>query len=131
MKNNKVLALWFLSILLVFGLLLTGCPQPTDSETTYTVWADSDTYANFQAAFSGATLQDGYYVRLDITNSQFAQMSIPDEYKHNWTENQIHDWFIGRGFGSTEANQEKSWLITVNHGLIASRTGNIVYILIK
>jgi hypothetical protein len=130
MENRKHwLAIAAMAI--VLGMVLTGCPQPMGSEPTYSVWTDSGTYAEFQSAFGGATLQDGYYSRLDITNAQFSQMPLPNEYKHNWTENQIYDWFIGRGFGATEANQEKSWLITVSHGLIASRSGNIVYMLIK
>ncbi|MDR2097798.1 MAG: hypothetical protein LBP37_04685 [Spirochaetaceae bacterium] len=128
-----------ISILTVaVGIILAGCSQPTDSDhtsmnsdPTYSVWTDSGTYADFQTAFGGATLQDGQYVRIDITNAQFSQMSLPNEYKQNWTESQIYNWFIGRGFGATEANREKSWVITVNHGLIASRTGNIVYTLIK
>jgi hypothetical protein len=121
----------FLTSLVIIVSGFIGCKQPTDSEPTYAVWTDSGTYAEFQSAFGGATLGDGYYSRLDITNAQFSQMSLPNEYKHDWTESQIYDWFIGRGFGSTEANREKSWLITMNHGLIASRSGNIVYMLIK
>ncbi|GHU39472.1 hypothetical protein FACS1894190_04270 [Spirochaetia bacterium] len=46
---------------------------------------------------------------------------LTDEGKHSWTEKEIYNWFIGRGFGSTEADQEKTWLMTIDHGFIASR----------
>jgi hypothetical protein len=122
-------ALAALSLLAVV-LFLAGCPQTTD-DPTYTVWTDSVSYAEFSSQVG--TLNDGYYVRAEMTNAQFSQMasSLTDEYRHDWTESQIYDWFIGRGFGSAEANQEKSWLVTINHGFIASRTGSVVYLLVK
>jgi hypothetical protein len=118
------------------GIILAACPQPTDSDSTdidptYAVWTDYVAYTEFQAAFDVATLQDDHYVRIEITDAKFNQMSPPNEYKQNWTKNRIYDWFIGRGFGYDEANRETAWLITINHGFIASRSGNIVYIIIK
>ncbi|MDR2304243.1 MAG: hypothetical protein LBE10_06620 [Treponema sp.] len=120
----------FLAGLIVIILGFAGCTQPTDSEPTYTVWTDVWTYAQFQGEL-GTTLQNGYYMRFELTNSEFSQIYRPDECKHDWTEDQIYDWFIGRGFGDTEANREKAWVITVNHGFLASRTGNFVDVLVK
>jgi hypothetical protein len=95
------------------GIIFTGCSQPTDNDPTYTVWTDSGTYTEFQSAFDVATLLDDHYVHTEITDAQFSQIPLPNEYKQNWNESQIYNWFIGRGFGDTEANREKSWLITV------------------
>jgi len=78
-------------------------------------------------------LNDGYYVRQEWTDAQFSQMAsyLIDENRHDWTEDQIYDWFIGRGFGGALANQEKSWLMTTNHGVIVIRSGTVVYVLVK
>ncbi|MDR1868444.1 MAG: hypothetical protein LBQ82_00505 [Treponema sp.] len=132
MKSRK---LWtgILVILLVFGTILIGCSEEPEEpvEPTYTVWTDLTSYSEFYSVFGD--LDDGYYIRLELTNSQFNEMSpsLTNEYKHIWTEDQLYNWFIGRGFGSTEANREKAWLISINHGFIASRSGSIVYMLIK
>jgi hypothetical protein len=124
----KIWKLWtFVAVVIViafFGIMLTGCDLEPD-EPTYTVWTGS--------ASQLPSLNDGKYVRLELTNSEFNQMSLSltDDYKHIWTEDQIYNWFIGRGFGNYEARQETAWLITINHGLIASRSGSIVYMLVK
>ena len=128
--GSKKLWIEILIMTLVFGIMLIGCKTEPD-EPTYTVWTDSTTYTEFYNAFG--SLNDGYYVRMELTNSQFNQMSseLTDEYKHVWTENLLNNWFVGRGFGNTEAKRETSWLITINHGFIASRTGSIVDMLVK
>ncbi|MDR1046849.1 MAG: hypothetical protein LBL64_03670 [Treponema sp.] len=120
----------FLVGLVVIILGFAGCQLPTDSEPTYTVWTDVWTYAQFRSEL-GTTLGDGYYTRFPLTNSEFSGMYLSDQAKHDWTEGQLYDWFIGRGFGETEANQEKAWFITATHGFLASRTGNIVDVLVK
>ena len=118
----------FLAVMFIF----VGCTNLTSTETEYTVWTDQSTYSYFQTNF-GTTLNDGMYVRLEFTSSQWKQIasSITSEGRHYWTKSQIQDWFIGRGFGNSEANQESAWLTTIDHGFIASRTGNIVYYILK
>lgn len=111
-------------------LFLAGCAD-SDEENTYTVWTDIVTYSEFQSAFN-TTLNDGYYVRLEFTSSQWSQISSSlTEERHDWTRNKIKEYFIGRNFGSTEAEREVSWLMTINHGFIASRTGSLVYMIVK
>jgi len=122
-----------LGLILAVVLAVMGCENPeTGGETTYTVWTDTATYSEFQTAF-GRTLSDGYYIHFEFTSSQWNTLSpsLTNEGKHEWTESQLYDWFIGRGFGSSEANQERAWLLTIDHGFIASRTGSIVYMLLK
>jgi len=129
MKSRK---LWMGMLVMtqVFGMILIGCPAEP-SEPTYTVWTDSISYSQFQSSFG--TLNDGYYFRYEFTSSEWSTISssLTNEGKHNWTENEIKNWFIGRGFGNSEANKETAWLMTINHGFIASRSGSIVYMLLK
>jgi len=127
MKNKNFL-LGILAIMLLFGIIFNSCET---EEPTYTVWTDSTSYSQFYNSFG--TLNDGYYIRYEFTFSQWDTISssLTNEGKHNWTENEIKSWFIGRGFGESEANREKAWLMTIDHGFIASRSGSIVYMLLK
>jgi len=129
MKSRK-LWLGILVLTLVFGTILTGC-ETEPSDPTYTVWTDTVSYTEFYNSFG--TLNDGYYVHLELTSSQWSQISpsLTNEGKYEWTEDQIKKWFIGRGFGNAEANQETAWLMTISHGFIASRTGSLVYMILK
>ena len=124
----------------VFGLLIiisvifcfSSCQNYVDSEDSYTVWTDLSTYSEFQSIF-GTTLDDGMYVRLEFTSSQWSQMSgsLTNEGRHSWTKSQIKDWLLGRGFGDSESTKESAWLTTIDHGFIASRTSNTVYYILK
>ena len=132
MKKTHFFMFGITAFVLAFGLMLLGCPQPTNSDPTYTVWTDTATYSEFTSAFQ-TTINDGYYSRLEFTNTQWSQISpsLTNEGQYNWTESQIKNWFIGRGFGNSEANQETAWLMSINHGFIASRTGTLVYMILK
>lgn len=120
--------------ILLFSLFLvvaiSGCKM--NAEETYTVWTDSCTYSEFQETFN-TTLDDGMYIKTDINSTNWNKMasSIPNEGKHVWTKEKIRDWLIGRGFGNSEATKESAWLSTVDHGFLASRTGNVVYLILK
>ena len=118
---------WLFALLVV---LFEGCSF--DDEESYTIWTDMGTYSEFQSAFD-TTLNDGMYVRLEFTSSQWSQIksSLTSDGKHSWGKSKIKDWLIGRGFGDYEAKQESSWLTTIEHGFIASRTGNTVYYILK
>lgn len=68
-------------------------------------------------------------------DSEFYQImqsagNAPAEFKHNWTEDELKKYFVGRGFDST-ASKTVAWLVTVNHGFVASRSGSIVYYILK
>jgi hypothetical protein len=125
MKSKK---LWIgiMVMILLFGIMFAGCEMEPD-DPTYTVWTDSAPASEFPG------LNDGYYIRYEFTTSEWNSIksSLTNEGKYNWTESEIKKWFIGRGFGNSEANQETSWLITINHGMIVSRSGAIAYILVK
>jgi hypothetical protein len=119
----------FVVVLAIIILGFVGCKQPTD-EPTYVVWTYSIAYTDYESA-GGESLDPGRYGGGEITNNEFNQIDLPDNYKHEWTESQIYDWFIGLGFGAPQANDAKSWLFTVNHGFIRSRIGNVVHEIIK
>ncbi|MDR2941773.1 MAG: hypothetical protein LBV17_04180 [Treponema sp.] len=128
--TNKKTRLEILVITLAFGIMFLGCEIEPD-EPTYTVWTDSVSYTEFYNAFG--TLNDGYYIRYEFTSYEWGKISqtLTNEGKYNWTESEIKNWFIGRGFGDYEANKEKAWLMTIGHGFIASRSGSIVYMILK
>jgi hypothetical protein len=131
MKNKKAL-LAILVMTLVIGIMFTSC-KTEPGDPTYTVWTDTVTYSEFAAEFPSITLNDGYYARWEFTSAQWSQIAptLTSEGKHNWTESEINNYFIGRGFGNPEANQQTAWLMTIAHGFIASRTGSTVYMLLK
>ena len=127
--KKKILGLVFSILVLMF---FNGCQNDVDDTDSYTVWTDVGTYSEFTSAFN-TTLNDGMYVRLEFTNSQWNQInpSLTNEGKHNWSQDKIKDWLTGRGFGDYEANKESSWFATIDHGFIASRTENTVYFIMK
>lgn len=132
MKNRKLSFIMVLALLFT-SLSLIGCQNNTDDdEDTYTVWTDVGTYSEFQSTFN-TTLDDGMYVRLEFSASQWSQISgsLTSEGKHSWTKSQIKDWLVGRGFGDSESTKESAWMTTIDHGFIASRTSSTVYYILK
>lgn len=125
------------ALIVVFSLVfVAGCSDSSDSEDdTYVVWTDFSSYSEFQQDFN-TTLADGYYARLDLNNAQFSQIAEElnregAEYRHEWTQSEIKSWFLGRGFDSSTAEKEASWIATNAHGMIVSRSGNTVYYILK
>ena len=129
MNNKKISSIWIIAIFFA-ALSLNSCKS--NAEETYTVWTDVATYSEFESAFN-TTLDNGYYLRLEFTSSQWSQISpsLTNVGKHRWTKDQIKDWLIGRGFGDTESTRESAWMTTIDHGLIASRTNSTVYLILK
>ena len=112
----------------IIGILLCGCDTDPE-EKTYTVWSYTASYSDYSSTFGA--LADGYYRRIEIFSGEINYSAIPAEYKYTWTENEIYNWFLGRGFIPSESNEMKAWVITHAHCLVASRSGSIVYMLIK
>ena len=127
---------FLLLVVVAFCFAAISCSNPssssTPSEATYTVWTDLSTYSDFQTVFN-TTLDDGLYLRLEFTSAQWNQISgsLTSEGRHSWTKSQIKDWLLGRGFGDSESTKESAWFATIDHGFIASRTGNTVYLILK
>ena len=125
--KNKLHKFIALAILLVTGLMFQSC-----NGEKYTVWTDHITYSEFQSSYN-ITLNDGYYVRAEISKSQWSEISkyLTAEGRHRWDEETIRKWLISNGFGETEATKESSWFVVTEHGLLVTRTGNMVYLILK
>jgi hypothetical protein len=119
----------YIGILLFIGILFAGCTKEEgETEPTYTIWSYSIPYSEYPGE-----LDDGYYYQVELTNAEFIDFSstLSNANKKYWTEEQIYNWFIGRNFIPTEANQKTAWMLTIDHGYIMSRSGNIIYSIIK
>lgn len=122
-----------LTTLFAFVMLcLAACFQSCEKEPKYTVWTDTATYAEFQTSW-GTTLEDGYYKRAELPNAQWAEISkgLTNEGKHYWSEAEIKKWLIANYFGDTEASREAIWFTVIDHGFLVSRSGNLVYLILK
>ena len=135
MKRKSIVLL----SVIAFCFVVISCSNPSNSSTsstpkeeTFTVWTDFSTYSTFQTTFN-TTLGDNMYIRTEISADLWKELSgsLTSEGRHSWTKNQIKDWLIGRGFGDTESTKESAWFATVDHGFIASRSGNTVYYILK
>ena len=126
MKNKNFTLLTF-AFFLFISITLQSC-----GEEKYTVWTDTETYSEWYSA-SSVTIEDGHYIRTEIDKNSWAIMSksLINEEKHRWDEATIKKWLFGNGFGEYESTKESSWLVLVEHGMIISRSGNLVYIIIK
>jgi hypothetical protein len=128
-KIRFSLAILALALVVVAtALAFVGCKA--DSEPTYTVWATTMSYSEWSAIFGGGyTLPDNSFSYGELSNSEFNQYKpyLLDEYKHDYTEEQLYNWFLGRSFGETTAKMLTAWLITIDHGSIALRRGSQVH----
>lgn len=129
MKKNIISILMVVSFWVV-AMLLPSCKDK--GEETYTVWTETITYSEFQTAFQ-TTLNDGYYVRVELTREQWELIgpNLGSEGRHKWDEATIKKWLISNGFGESEANKESSWFALIDHGFLATRDGNLVYLILK
>lgn len=119
-------------LLTIVVLLMTAISFLSCGDEKYTVWTDTETYTQFYNS-SQVTIEDGYYLRIEITNEQWKELSksLTNEVQHRWSEAEIKKWLIGCGFGQTEATKESSWLVMTNHGILVAREGNLVYEIVK
>ena len=127
--KKKLFVLFTITGIIILSFI--SC-QFNNEDDTYTVWTDVSSYSVFQSIFN-TTLNDGMYVRLELTSSQWSQISpsLTSEGRHSWTKSRIKDWLLGRGFGNSESTKESAWMTTIAHGFIATRTGNTVYYILK
>ena len=119
--------------LVTFAVLcLATCFQSCEKEAKYTVWTETETYSQFQSEFN-TTLEDGYHIKLEITNEQWEQIvpNLTSEGKHRWSEAEIKKWLIGYGFGEYESTKESSWLAMTDHGFLVTREGSFVHMILK
>jgi len=127
MKTGKLyIGISLLALIIV--TILAGCDIFGGE---HTVWTGTKSYDAFEAEFG--EMADYYYVKIDFDDYQFSKVkkTLSDKNKHSWSETQIEDWFMERDFSYNEARSLTTYIITTKHGCIASRTKNIVYIIVK
>jgi len=132
MENKKLWLGIVLVMMLVFGIILTGCPAELDEPATYTVWTGSFNFSSTDSDFG--SLQDGYFLHKELTQTSFnweKENNFQNKSQYVWTEDQLYSYFIGMGFSSTTAKTESKWLISVNHGLIGVREGSTLRLILK
>lgn len=125
--KHKLSSLLFFVVIAVTIISFQSCSNPK-----YTVWTDVESYAEFQKDF-GTTLDDGYYKRVEISNSEWEDFAknLSTKDANRWDEATIKKWLVANGFGETEATKESSWFALVKHGLLVSRNGNQVHFIVK
>jgi len=119
-----------LVIMLAFGMIFASCEK---DDKTYTVITYSQYYSIYQRDVG--TLNDGDYMRVELSNDGFNRIASGAEYgaidKEKWTEEQIVNYLVGKGFSNNEANKATAWLLSVGHGFIVFRKGGMVYFIFK
>jgi len=123
-----------LVLILVFGIMLIGCETEPD-DPTYTIWTNSFNFFSTSDSWFG-DLQDGQFKRFELSNSEFEEEKSVNFVNKNglqnkWTEDQLYSYLIGMGFSSDKAKQQSSWLVSINHGCIGSRTGASLNMILK
>lgn len=127
---RKSIKLWLgtLIMVLLMGIMLTSCPQPTDG-STYTVLTRRGNASDVP------TLQDEYYFSEVLTDDEFNFQVSTDFYRNathnNWNANEIKAYFIGLGFSSDIANDVVTTITSNKHVEIGSRSGAYIYWLLK
>lgn len=124
---KRLIFLFTSVILLVTTTFFQSC-----SDEKYTVWTGTENYSEFHT-LTQVTINDGYYIRLELTESQWDEISkqLSKKERNRWDEKTIKKWFISNGFGESEATKESSWLALINHGFVVTRDGNLVYMILK
>lgn len=127
--RNRIFPCTFILILTLLVSLFQSCKK---DDSGLTIWTGTATYSDFQSAFD-MSIDNGYYVRMEFTNDQFAEISnyLTNEGRHSWDEATLKKWLISIGFGETEAARESSWFVLINHGGLAVRSGNLIYYVLK
>jgi len=121
-----------LVLVLVFGIMLIGCETEPD-DPTYTVWTET---FNFSLSTDSwfADLQDGYHKYTELSKTDFdweKANNFQNSHQNVWTEDQICSYLVGLGFSNAIAKEKAAWLASVNHGMLGSRTGSLLYIILK
>lgn len=80
-----------IAILCVMAIAFQSC-----SDEKYTVWTETESYSQF-ANESGMTIEDGHYIRGDISEENWQQQIVPlltNDKKHRWSEAEIKNGLL-------------------------------------
>ena len=83
---KKSLHISLVQILFLVTIFLQSC-----SDEKFTVWTETETYTQFYNS-TQVTINDGYYIRLEIPSDQWKEMSknLTSEGRHRWSEEEIN-----------------------------------------
>ena len=76
------------------------------------------------------------YKQVDLqigTEAQFESLNLSKSlsvYKP-MTEDQFISYLISLDFGSTEAREAADWFLNIDHGLLTTLNGSLVYFIVK
>jgi len=129
MKSRKLM-LGILVITLVFGVVLTGCPEP---EPTYTVWSGNFQFSSTHSFFG--TLSVGGLRWEALSQSDFDwektnNFSYQSTVKNEWTKGEFKSYLIGKGYTSADAETVASGLVANNHVRIGIRSDSATLIML-
>ena len=129
MKKN-CFTLFALVTLCVSTLVFNSCMF--NQEETYTVYTKTMLYPQFIITY-GVYLEENCYYNWALSNNQFEAYSdiTIGENEHNWSEDDIKDWYISHDFTKSQAESLTDWIISVNHGILLLRSQDIVYCILK
>ena len=132
---KKKLKYFWVSILSLFVVLsFSGC-ELFSTETVYDFWIITDNYSELveEDEEKWSSLKDGYYYTNEITEAQFESLNLSKSlsvYKP-MTEDQFISYLISLDFGSTEARNAADWFLNIDHGLLTTLNGSLVYFIVK
>ena len=131
-KKLKYFLVGILSLFVV--LFFSGC-ELFSTATVYDFWIVTENYSELleedEEKFS--SLQDGYYYKNEITTAQFESLNLTTSssaYKP-MTEDQFISYLQSLNFGSTQAREATDWFLNIDHGLLTTLNGSLVYFIVK
>ncbi|MCL2212128.1 MAG: hypothetical protein FWB95_09430 [Treponema sp.] len=134
MKKICKLNLVVLAMIMLFAVVFAGCGE-TDEVT---VWTATIQYSQVQTIFgSNASITDGNVARMEYSNSsgrenRASQLIAADGQKRTMTESQISDFVVTNWeITKTQADEYSAYLVSYDHGFIASRSGDTVKVVMK
>lgn|GEM_PF-1445926 len=123
------------AILLTFGtivaLSLASCIQnntpQTAAEPSYTIWTKKIPYSDFKPELSG-DLANNHFVRKDFMDAEWTTKpkALDDGEKRTVTKAQLQILLLDLNFSRTLAKELSCWLISIDHGYIVARSGDMV-----
>jgi len=136
-KKIKLVMLIPVTVILL-ALILVGCPDlmgvgSKELFEIYTIWTDEINYEYFENSFK-KELPDGSYTKVSISTSEWNELSsdLTSVGRNYWTESEIKNWLIERGFGNDQVDRETIWFTAeIDHGFIALRYGSYVHMILK
>ncbi|MCR4743111.1 MAG: hypothetical protein K5866_09620 [Treponema sp.] len=129
-KNLKYCFVAITSLFLI--LIFSGCDFFMGP--TYDFWLDKYNYSELVEENSSiSNLGDGYYYFDEMDEEEFSLFNCTTSTSGYtpMTEAQLKSYLINLGFDTGTADEVKKGFLNNTHAIMFSRTGNVVYVIIK